>query len=50
MFHLKKTLHRFNNIHEKCPRFIHQDYVSNFITLLVNANKKSITKNVQSFS
>ena len=35
-------LHRLNNIHERSLRLKQQCYVSNFITLLVNANEKSI--------
>ena len=42
MFCLKKALHGFNSIHERSLRPIHQDYASNFIILLVNANEKSI--------
>ena len=42
MFCLKKALHRWNNIRETSLRLIHQGYVRNFITLLVNANEKSI--------
>ena len=42
MFCSKVALHRFNNMHERFLRLIHQDYVSNFITLFVNANEKSI--------
>ena len=42
MFCSKKALHRLNNIHERSLRVIHQDYVSNFVTLLVNANEKFI--------
>ena len=38
----KKPLHRLNNIHEISLGLIHHDYVPNFITLLVNANEKSI--------
>ena len=42
MFCSKEALHRLNNIHERSLRFIHQDYVSNFVTLLINANEKTI--------
>ena len=42
MFCSKKALHRLNNIRERFLRLTHQDYVSNFISLLVNANEKSI--------
>ena len=42
MFCLKKALHGFSSIHERSLRPIHQDYASNFIILLVNANEKSI--------
>ena len=40
MFRSRKSFH--NNMHERSLRFIHQDYVSSFISLLVNANEKSI--------
>ena len=42
MFGSEDALHRLNNIHEKSLRL---DHVSNFITLFVNANQKSIHKN-----
>ena len=42
MFSSEDALHRLNNIHEKSLRL---DHVSNFITLFVNANQKSIHKN-----
>ena len=42
MFCSKKALQRLNNKHERYLHLIHQDYVSNFTTLLVNANEKSI--------
>ena len=42
MFCSKEVLHRLNNIHERSLRAIHQDYASNFVTLLVNANENSI--------
>ena len=41
----KKALHKLNrlsDIHERSLRLRHQDHASNFITLLVNANEKSI--------
>ena len=41
MFGSEDALHRLNNIHEKSLRL---DHVSNFITLFVNANQKSIHK------
>ena len=41
MFSSEDALHRLNNIHEKSLRL---DHVSNFITLFVNANQKSIHK------
>ena len=42
MFSSEDALHRLNNIHEKSLRL---DHVSNFITLFINANQKSIHKN-----
>ena len=42
MFCSKKAPHRLNNIHERSLCLMHQDHVSNFITLLVNANEKLI--------
>ena len=41
MFCLQKALHRLNNIHERSLRLTHQDYVSNFVIFLVNANENS---------
>ena len=41
MFGSEDALHRLNNIYEKSLRL---DHVSNFITLFVNANQKSIHK------
>ena len=38
----KKALRRLNNIHEIPLGLTHHDYAPNFITLLVNANEKSI--------
>ena len=46
VFCSEKGLHRLNNKHERSLRFIHSDYISNFIVLSVNANEKSIQKNV----
>ena len=40
MFCSKEALRKLNNRHERSLRFIHQDYVSNIGTLLVNANFK----------
>ena len=42
MFFIQRKLCRLNNLHERSLRFTYQDYVSNVITLLFNANKKSI--------
>ena len=38
----KKALHRLNSIHESSLRLERQDYVSNFNTLLVNANETTM--------
>ena len=45
IFCSKETLHRLNDIHGRFLRLIYQDYVSNFVILLVNANEKSIHQN-----
>ena len=42
MFCSGKSLHRLINIQERYLQLKHQDYVSNFITLLVNGNEKSL--------
>ena len=42
MFCSKEVFHRLNNIHERYLRLIHQDYISNFVTFLINANEKSV--------
>ena len=42
MFRSRKSFHILNNMHERSLRLIHQDYVSSFISFLVNANEKSI--------
>ena len=42
MFGSKDAFHGLNNIHKKFLHLIHQDHVSSFITVFVNANEKSI--------
>ena len=42
MFCTKYSIGRINNIHERCLRFIQQNYVSDFEVLLENANKKQV--------
>ena len=39
MFCSKKALHRLNNKHESSLHLMHQDYVSNIITVLLNTPK-----------
>ena len=38
---LYKTFPSINNIHERCPPFIQQNYISEFERLLENANERS---------
>ena len=49
MFCSKKAFHRLNNVHERSLRLIHQDYVSNFITLSVKVSEKSTHQNCLKF-
>ena len=42
MFSIKRSLRRINNIHERCPRLMQQNYRSEFERLLENANEKSV--------
>ena len=41
MYFSKEALHRLNNIHERSLPLIH-DYISKFVTHLINATKKTI--------
>ena len=42
MFCTKCSIRRINNIHERCLRFMQQNYKSEFERLLENANEKSV--------
>ena len=42
MFRTKRSLRRINGIHERCLRFIQQNYMSEFEKLLENGNEKSV--------
>ena len=49
MFYSQKAFPRLNNTHARSLCRMYQDYISKFITLLVNANKKSIHKTCLEF-
>ena len=49
IFCSKKDVFRLNDIHESSLRLKHQGYVSNFITLLINAYEKSIPQTCLEF-
>ena len=49
MFCSRKALHRLDNMHGRSLRLKHQNYATNFIILLVNANEKTIQQKCLEF-